>query len=280
MMDKTYFEYRIRKRNGKVRIIKEPNPELKAVQHEILRSLSSIVEIPLMVNGFVRNRSILTNAEPHLKSKYILSIDISDFFPSITEDMIQLALRRAGISDHEVVRIADICTLEGRLPQGAPTSPILSNIVFRPLDDQITEYCNTKGLIYTRYADDVTISGEYVDAKEILPFLDNLLRMNGFRMNYDKTKLYGKNVCARVTGITVVSKPNAPRKLINKVRGNLHKLKVSIENGELTDKAQVTDIIGVSLDTLSGWVSFIYSVDPKTPYKEKLRNIVQTLHNS
>jgi len=194
--------------------------------------------------------------------------------------MVAMALVLHGLATpSDAQDITYWCTLDGVLPQGAPTSPFLSNLVFSFLDSELARYCAKRGLVYTRYADDITISGTYIDAKVILPELDRCIRSMGFSLNYAKTRLVGKNKCARVTGITVVTRLNAPRKLINRVRGNLHKLRLAYANNPNLTYADVPSIIGVSLFTLGGWVSFIYSIDPSTPYKSQYDAIVQLLQH-
>lgn len=148
-----YKNYRVRKKNGKFRVISEPSPELKAMQWAILAQLETI---PLLdcVHGFVQGRDVVSNATPHKQQRYVLNIDVKDFFPSIKAErcLHQVSRWRAWTSD-ELDWMEAICFWEGVLPQGAPTSPVLANIYMHPFDVYMELLAKRLGLSYTRYAD-------------------------------------------------------------------------------------------------------------------------------
>jgi RNA-directed DNA polymerase len=236
-----YRNFIIAKRNGSPRSIDEPLKSLKKIQRKILAHLESYVGTPRKcVHGFVRDRSIVTNAIEHCspKIKHILNVDLSDFFPSITFKRVRGALRKApfGFSHSVASLVAHICTHEGKLPQGAPTSPFLSNLICRSLDRELTELARRCRATYTRYADDLTFSLQHPQ-KEKLPVplcswqhgivsagdeLRALISKHGFLLNDAKTRLSDRFSRMEVTGLTVNCLPNVRRQFVDKIRGGLH----------------------------------------------------------
>ena len=168
-----YRSFVISKRNGSARVIDEPLKELKSIQRKILSYLESISGQPhSCVHGFVIDRSIVTNAQQHCnpRVKHILNIDLENFFPSITFKRVRGALRKHPFYfSHPVASlVAHICTREGVLPQGAPTSPFISNVICRGLDRDLKKLARNNRAEYTRYADDMTFSFAH-PSKEKLP---------------------------------------------------------------------------------------------------------------
>ena len=127
-------------------------------------------------------------------------MDIKDFFPSIKELQILKIFRDMGYSASAAARLADICCYEGELPQGAPTSPYLANLRCRELDSRLEEIALQYGLTYTRYADDMTFSGDF-DAAELLRKTESFLRIYGLELNHEKTRLCTRGSRQIVTGI-------------------------------------------------------------------------------
>jgi RNA-directed DNA polymerase len=193
--NKYYKTYYIKKRSGGLRKISTPNIEIKAIQGWILRNYLDKLNISERATGFVLNRNIRLNASYHLNQKYIMCLDIKEFFPSIKIDRIReilvSLLNDALLADF----ISEISTFNLELPQGGVTSPALSNIVFKPLDEKIIKLCNGKGIIYSRYADDMCFSSNYlkglVDLKSIII---EILKEGQFELNEKKTRfMTGKN---------------------------------------------------------------------------------------
>lgn len=236
-----YRSFLISKRNGNPRLIDEPLKDIKAIQRKILTFLEERTpKFRNCVHGFVRNRSIVTNAQEHCsrKTKHVFNIDLSDFFPTITFKRVRGALRKQPFYfSHSVASlIAHICTRDGVLPQGAPTSPFISNIICRGLDRDLTDLARNVRVTYTRYADDLTFSFEYPN-KERLPFqicklngasiepgenLIEIISKHGFAINANKTRLKDQFSRMEVTGITINRHPNVRKEFIDKIRGALH----------------------------------------------------------
>lgn len=192
------------------------------------------------VHGFVAARSIKTNASEHVGRSSLLNIDIHDFFPSITESRVSGLLQTLSI-DHEcaciIARLA--CRL-GRLPQGAPSSPIISNMICFRMDREYHAFCKGKGLRYTRYADDLTFSTYAnprvffsedvpstgrVDIEKINPEINDIIIRNGFAINESKLRFSGFRAQKQVTGLVVNDFVNVRRSKVREVRATLHCVK-------------------------------------------------------
>jgi hypothetical protein len=153
-----YRRYGLPKRRGGTRTIDAPGDKLKALQRRVLHRLLNPVGVSAAATGFVPGRSIVDNARPHVGRAVVINLDLADFFPTITAQRVEAVWRALGW-DAEAARILTaICTLDGQLPQGAPTSPALSNQVCRRLDVRLERLAAAVGGTYTRYADDITLS--------------------------------------------------------------------------------------------------------------------------
>lgn len=139
------------------------------------------------VHGFTRGRGTSTNAKAHLNARALLTVDITDFFPSISRQQVEDALQDHGANPNVAEAITNASTFSGSLATGFPTSPVLSNLVFRPLDDKFRSFSAENGLVYTRYADDLTFSGPSV-GDEHLEVISELLLSSGFHTNTRKVR--------------------------------------------------------------------------------------------
>jgi len=153
-----YRRFSVPKRRGATRQIDAPGDKLKDLQRRVLHRLLNPLGVADSATGFVQGRSIVDNARPHAGRPVVINLDLADFFPSITAQRVEAVWRALGWNDEAARILSAICTLEGRLPQGAPTSPALSNQVCRHLDARLERLAASVGGTYTRYADDVTIS--------------------------------------------------------------------------------------------------------------------------
>jgi len=154
------------------------------------------------VHGFTRGRGTSTNARAHLNARALLTVDITDFFPSISQLQVELALQAQGANPIVAEAITNASTFNGSLATGFPTSPILSNLVFRPLDDQFSSFATENELVYTRYADDLTFSGPSV-GDEHLEVITELLLSSGFQTNTRKVRFQRKGHQQVVTGLAI-----------------------------------------------------------------------------
>ena len=216
-----YNTFHIPRRNGRQRRIEAPTPTLKYIQRIIHESLARIYGPHPAVHGFLSDRSIVTNAQNHVRSRYILNVDLADFFSSITKKRIYGRLVSApySLSKRVANLIAALSTnVYSRLPQGSPSSPVLANIVASGLDSDLANLCGSLGCWYTRYADDITIStsrremprqlARYPNARGtgqvvIGDRLLDVIERHGFRINDRKSRLQSYWTRQLCTGLVV-----------------------------------------------------------------------------
>ena len=230
-----YTTFVIPKKDGGERLISAPVAGLKSILYALNTILQSIYEPSNCAMGFVPGRSVVDNARAHMGQNYVYNIDLKDFFPSIDKSRVwkRLTLPPFNFSSDLADVIAGLCTMsteEGNkarcvLPQGAPTSPTLSNIICEKLDRQLARLAQKHGLHYTRYADDITFSSmHYVYAKDgdFIRSLHKIIEQNRFTINDKKTRLQCRGERQEVTGIVLSNKLNVARKYTGELRTLLH----------------------------------------------------------
>lgn len=231
MPDGRYITLRIPKKSGGLRIIHAPKGDLKLVQRKIARALAhEYVSLPC-VHGFTNGRSVATNASEHTKKKFILALDLRDFFPSISAGRIHnLFTKYFGFSDKVANTLTELVCYEQSLPQGAPTSSILSNIVCFKMDRAFLSFASRIHVTYTRYADDLTFSttssiaaSRLCDmtmdgAGKINPEIVSIIKSNYFNINDEKTHMVWRGSRQLVNGIVVNEKCNFQRSVYRSLR--------------------------------------------------------------
>lgn len=270
-----YSHFNISKRSGKVRLISAPDYRLKMLQQKIARSLSDLYNPRKSVHGFVPDRSVRSNAESHLRRKFILNVDIKNFFPTITEARVQGLLESICLDPDAAETIARLCTYNGCLPQGAPSSPVISNMICFRLDKSLMGFSKEHRLLYTRYADDITLSsfqpptalfeGDRPDSGR-LPleklsgkFL-SILGNNGFDLNPEKIHYADKNSRRMVTGIKINEGLNVDRRYVRNIRSSLFKVEstsVVATQAELTARFGKSCKLQAYLQGKISWVGFV-----------------------
>lgn len=225
---KRYTRFTIKKKSGGIREIKAPFPKLKEIQRAINNILQLVYTVQEQAFGFVPSRNITDNARLHIGSGFVLNIDIQDFFPSIHFRRVKKMLEKSPFhltAEREPLAflIANLCTEEGVLPQGAPTSPILTNIICQRLDRRLQELANQYKAIYSRYADDITFSSnDFIFTRRFMQRLEKILKDDRFILNQEKTRIQGKAFRQEVTGLTVNEKVNVSRQFYRSYRTLLH----------------------------------------------------------
>lgn len=197
-----YRSFSIKKRNGNDRNIDEPLPDLKAIQHWILNEILYKIPVSKYAKAFVKGSSIKDGARFHRKQVVVLNLDVKDFFPSISFFMVRDVFISVGYSANLSTFLANLCTLDGVLPQGAPTSPYISNIIMQGLDEELGALALNNKWRYTRYADDITFSGD-LKIGYLIDYIERALYKRGFCLNSEKTRVARKNARQEVTGIVV-----------------------------------------------------------------------------
>jgi RNA-directed DNA polymerase len=221
---KFYRKFKIPKKSHGWRTIHEPLPSLKEIQRWILDNILYSTQISIYAKGFVPGLSIKENAKFHRHNKLVLSIDIKNFFPSIKRHRVYGFFRSLGYSQCVSNILGRICTLDDSLPQGAPSSPALTNILCLNLDRRLGGFALKNGYKYTRYADDITFSGE-LDAGRVIRFVEYIFRKDDFVVNKEKTRLMERHQRQEVTGVVVNNKLQAPRETRRKIRQEGHYIK-------------------------------------------------------
>ncbi|MCV9386992.1 reverse transcriptase family protein [Reichenbachiella ulvae] len=212
-----YRKFLIAKRQGNPREISEPLPNLKHIQTYILTEILQHVKISAFAKAYKKKANILENTRYHVNQEKVVTLDIKNFFPSITFKAIENIFFKLGYSPILSNLFAKLCTLNGCLPQGSPTSPYLSNIFMYDFDSKLADFCLERKIRYTRYADDIAISGDF-DEKEAIDYITDLLKGLDLELNPSKTKIMCQNQRQIVTGIVVNKKNQIPRKERLKLR--------------------------------------------------------------
>jgi retron-type reverse transcriptase len=239
-----YVRFTVPKRSGGTRQLAAPHRSLRKCQQWIAWHILDKVPAHAAAHGFVRGRSTLTNATPHVDADVLVNTDLKDFFPTVTFPRVMGIFRELGYSPAVATILALLCTESPRrtvtyagtqyhvatgpraLPQGACTSPALSNLVTRRLDSRLIGLAEKLGWSYTRYADDATFSARGESAGKTAYLLARVRHIavdEGFAVNEKKTRVLRRNASQQVTGIVVNRRPGVPRKVVRRVRAILHR---------------------------------------------------------
>lgn len=255
-----YRTFSLQKRKGGERKINVPYPALLECQYWVYENILKKVKIHGAAHGFAFKKSIITGARLHVDRKEFLKIDIKDFFPSIKINRIIPIFRALGYSKKVAYYLSAICTIDGYLPQGAPTSPVLSNLVLRHMDKRLLSFAKKMNLRYTRYADDLAFSGEQIPFK-FLSYIEKIIESSGFLINEGKTffqKSAGKRI---LTGISIAdSELKLPREYKRKLKQEVFFVK---QFGLLSHMRKKKIRNGNYLQSLIGKIRFWLQVEPK-----------------
>ena len=252
--EKRYVQFEIPKRTGSKRQISAPIAPLKEMQQRLNFVLQAVYEPKSTIHGFTIARSIVTNAQFHVQKPFVFNIDLEDFFPSINFGRVRgmFMARPYNCNPAVATVLAQICCWENQLPQGSPTSPIVSNMLCARLDDELQRLAREQGWVYTRYADDLTFSTfeapwrmnmVYLQDRHKNPLpiafanaiqrrnqlrahpgdeLHRVIRSNGFEINRKKVRLQVNWQQQIVTGLVTNRFPNVPRTYVRQIRAMLH----------------------------------------------------------
>lgn len=275
-----YKKYKIPKKNGGFRIIHEPLPSLKEMQTWILKNIltpASKKYVSPIAKAYMPKLNLKDNARFHKNQKKVLTLDLVNFFGSVNYIHVYTIFRKFGYSKSVSTLLSNLLIRNNSLPQGAPTSPMISNLVFKFYDDKIFEFCTKNKIRYTRYSDDLAFSGNF-NIGEVIFFLKKLFKGTAFRINDKKTKIASQARRQEITGIVVNKRIQVPKNYRKKIRQELYYivkfgLEKHIENIKW-DKTVVQYIYH-----LLGKVNFVLQINPKdcdaNKYKEFLKEILQ-----
>ena len=226
-----YTTFKLPKKNGNFREINAPSKKLKVIQRWMLDNILYKLNSGNYAYGFIPGKTIYSNAKLHVKQDLVLGIDIKDFFPSINFSSVYYVYKSSGYTKKIAWTFADLCTYHWKLPQGAPTSPMLANLVTLKLDNKIGKYCKRRSFNYSRYADDITISG----SSNIPMHKDKIIEIieeNGFIVNNQKTRMFSRGSKQKVTGLIVNDKVSIGRKKKKNLKAIVHNI---LKNGPVAE---------------------------------------------
>jgi RNA-directed DNA polymerase len=287
-----YQRFTIAKKSGGERHISAPMPRMKRAQYWVLDNILAKMPVHEAVHGFLPGRSILTNAAPHVGQDVVINLDLKDFFPSIGMRRVRGVFRQLGYSAQVAGVLALVCTeapadeveLDGNryfvargervLPQGAPTSPMLTNLLCRRLDARLAASAARLGFRYTRYADDLTFSAgpeHSRDTGKLLWRVKQIVASEGLTVHPDKQQVMRRHRQQHVTGIVVNDKLSTDRDTLRRFRAVLHQAERHGPQGLQWNGN--TDVIGA----LRGYANFIAMTDPARgePYLQRVRALAQ-----
>lgn len=273
-----YHYQTVEKRDGSLRVLEAPKVRLKAAQRRILREILDLIPGHESVHGFRQGRSIRSFAAPHVGQRFVLRMDLRDFFPSVGRARVQAVFRTLGYPEAVADLLGGLCTnaaplggpryRSAHLPQGAPTSPALANLCFYRADCRLAGLARKAGLVYTRYADDLAFSGERV-AEALIPHVGSIAEEEGFAVQYRKTRRMGQGVRQHLAGLVVNAKCNVDRAGVDALKATLHNC---LRTGPAAQNQQGHPAFR---EHLTGRVAFVESVNPERG--RKLRAVLDKI---
>jgi RNA-directed DNA polymerase len=256
-----YRTFNLPKRRGGYRKIESPYPTLKYVQNLILNKFMLQLNIHEKCFSFTKDRNAIQHAKYHLNCNELLTLDIESFFPSITRKMVFEALLENNISPIEAKYISEICTVNNALPQGACTSPILSNIIFKNIDIRLSRLANSLSLKYSRYADDLAFSGKHIP-RNIFSTIEKILQSKSLKLNKTKTKLKIAGSKKIITGVSISSgETKVPKSFKRSLRAQIYELERNKKN-----LFQMTNFDPSIYEKTLGKINYLLQVEPENKY--------------
>lgn len=273
-----YNRFKIKKRSGKFRIINEPKATLKHIQRQILKNILNNKSISKYAKAYHKDVSLKDNATPHINKKIILKLDIENFFDNIYFMQVYNSCFEIEYFPKQVgMLLTYLCTLSDHLPQGAPTSSYISNLVMKEFDETIGFWCEERNISYTRYSDDMTFSGAF-DIKEVVALVKKELSKYHFNLNKKKIVVIKKNNRQMVTGIVVNEKTQISKNTRDKIRQEIYYIKKYGIKNHL--KYKNLDIpINKYLNKLYGRILYVLQINNNDSEFINYKNYIYKLKN-
>jgi len=286
-----YHTFELEKKSGGKRKISAPKAKLKEIQTWILENILHKIPYTVEAHGFIKERSIVTNAMPHVNKDIVVNIDLKDFFPTVTHKRVKGLFHKIGYSEEVATILSLLCThseinettLDGvtyyvqsgerKLPQGSPASPAISNMIVYKMDQKIKGLAKKLNFSYTRYADDMSFSTTEENSQNVsrlLFFTKKIIESEGFVIHPDKVHVMRKGMQQKVTGVVVNKKLNVDRIQLRKFRAVLH----NIEKNGWKDQ-QWGKAIHL-INAIEGYINYVNMVNPEKGqlFKQNLKNII------
>lgn len=272
----------ITKASGKKREINKPDIVLKSFQKSVYKNILLHIPTSDYAVAYKKDSSLRYSTAVHIGKPMILKLDIKNFFGSILYKTVQEMFLKQGYDYFMATTLATLCCYKGRLPQGTPTSPAISNIIMKDFDDKVSHFCNARNIAYTRYSDDMTFSGSF-DSNEVIEFVKDKLNKSGFQLNNKKTQLIKQGQRQTVTGVVVNEKQQLPKGYRKQIRQEIHYCqKYSVKSHIL--HANLTTYIRPNGDVyykeyllnLYGRINYALQINPSDDEMLKYRSVVKS----
>ncbi|AKJ43527.1 retron St85 family RNA-directed DNA polymerase [Pragia fontium] len=271
-----YREFSIPKRRGGHRKILAPYPSLLMCQTWIYENILKSIPIHSSAHGYVKERSILSNATIHLKQNALLKVDLKDFFPSISINWVINLFSSLGYSNNVSYYLAAICCCDECLPQGAATSPYLSNILLVNLDYRLHKLSSKYHLNYTRYADDLVFSGKYIP-HNLINIISSIIADFGLNVNQAKTSLIIGNKQKIITGLSVQKNElQLPRSKKRQIKQEIYYIK---KYGLISHISKLKINKLNYHQSIEGKLRFWLQVEPNNKFALESLNYIHSLQN-
>jgi RNA-directed DNA polymerase len=287
-----YHTFEVAKKSGGKRKISAPKPKLKEIQTWILENILNKIPNNEEAHGFIKERSIVTNANLHTNKDIVISIDLKNFFPTITHKRVKGLFHKMGYSEQLSTIFSLLCThaevdeidLDGvtyyvhsserKLPQGSPASPAISNLIVYKMDKKISGLAKKLNFTYTRYADDMSFSTtreNYDNVSRLLFYSKKIIESEGFVIHPDKIHIMRKGMQQKVTGVVVNEKMNIDRIQLKKFRALLHNIETIGWKDQKWGKAIHL------INAIDGYINYVYMVNPEKGkvFKQKVKDILK-----
>jgi len=268
-------------RGHKNRKLSVPNAFLKMVQRGILEQYLYQLEISEYSTAYCKGKSLLDNASPHVGKECVLKLDISHFFDSIDDDAVYLVMKRLRLSIPATTLLTHLCIYKARLPQGAPTSSYIANLVMMQFDERLGSWCSERNITYTRYCDDMTFSGNKADIRSanVVGKVRRMLYRMGLTLNDKKTVFISSSQQQRVTGVVVNEKPTLSRSQKRSLRQEVYYCQ-KYGAAESIDRRGLDISPDKYLHSLLGHIAFALQIEPENAemkeYFETVKNLLNT----
>lgn len=271
-----YRRFYLKKRTGGIRLIETPYPKLLYVQKWIKKHILDGLTVSCNAFAYVKGTTHIDNAKQHIGAKELLKIDLVDFFGHIQFNSIKNIFKNCGYSECVSSQLARLCTVWERLPQGAPTSPSISNVIFLGLDELLNDFSKAHDLVYTRYADDLCFSGNSISDK-FYEYVKAQIESRGFVINKDKTGIVRGNKRKLVTGLVVHDdRIRVPKRMRREYRKQAYDL---IKNGIFEYNSNSDIFNPVYIDEVIGKGQYIRMVEPENLYVNESLQLLLQLKN-
>ncbi len=265
---KHYRTFKIPKKTGGFREISSPYPSLLQCQYWIYDNILSKVPIHGAAQAYTTKKSIITNANLHVGHNAFLKMDLKDFYPSIKRSRIVNFFKSIGYAENVAFFLASLCCKDKCLPQGAPTSPALSNIIAYHLDVRLSKLSEKIGLIYTRYADDLAFSGAEIPSN-FIKYVEKIINEEGFEVNHKKT-FFQKHARKRIlTGISISENTiKVPKEYKRKLRQEIYYI---FKYGVFSHMNKNNIKNPYYLKSIAGKINFWLSVEPENEFAKEAK---------